>query len=135
MNSTPLFGPSRDLDTPKKNLRTKPSPIALWRPEIVLPERPLAHRSIVLSGEPTVRPEATRVQLDSTRTMLSALAEKRETLRVRAALAEARVRDAVTDRERVSAVFETYRVESALDDVLTGTMKQLTSLMKDRGLR
>jgi len=135
MNSTPLFGPSRDLDTPKKNLRTKPSPIALWRPEIVLPERPLAHRSIVLSGEPTVRPEATRVQLDSTRTMLSALAEKRETLRVRAALAEARVRDAVTDQERVSAVFETYRVESALDDVLTGTMKQLTSLMKDRGLR
>ena len=135
MNSTPLFGPSRDLDTPKKNLRTKPSPIALWRPEIVLPERPLAHRSIVLSGEPTVRPEATRVQLDSTRTMLSALAEKRETLRVRAALAEARVRDAVTDQERVSAVFETYRVESALDDVLTGTMKQLTSMMKDRGLR
>ena len=135
MNSTPLFGPSRDLDTPKKNLRTKPSPIALWRPEIVLPERPLAHRSIVLSGEPTVRPEATRVQLDSTRTMLSALAEKRETLRVRAALAEARVRDAVSDQERVSAVFETYRVESALDDVLTGTMKQLTSLMKDRGLR
>ena len=135
MNSTPLFGPSRDLDTPKKNLRTKPSPIALWRPEIVLPERPLAHRSIVLSGEPTVRPEATRVQLDSTRTMLSALAEKRETLRARAALAEARVRDAVTDQERVSAVFETYRVESALDDVLTGTMKQLTSLMKDRGLR
>ena len=135
MNSTPLFGPSRDLDTPKKNLRTKPSPIALWRPEIVLPERPLAHRSIVLSGEPTVRPEATRVQLDSTRTMLSALAEKRETLRARAALAEARVRDAVTDQERVSAVLETYRVESALDDVLTGTMKQLTSLMKDRGLR
>ncbi len=134
--NTPLFGPSRDLDTlPKKNLRTKPSPIALWRPEIVLPERPIAHRSIVISGEPTVRPEATRVQLDGTRTMLSALAEKRETLRARAVLAEARARDAVTDQERVSAVFETYRVESALDDVLTGTMKQLTSLMKDRGLR
>jgi len=135
MNSTPLFGPSRDLDTPKKNLRTKPSPIALWRPEIVLPERPIAHRSIVISGEPTLRPEATRIQLDGTRTMLSALAEKRETLRARAAVAEARVREAVTDQERVSAVFETYRVESALDDVLTGTMKQLTSLMKDRGLR
>ena len=135
MNSTPLFGPSRDLDTPKKNLRTKPSPIALWRPEIVLPERPIAHRSLVISGEPTVRPEATRIQLDGTRTMLSALAEKRETLRARAVVAETRVREAVTDQERVSAVFETYRVESALDDVLTGTMKQLTSLMKDRGLR
>jgi hypothetical protein len=135
MNSTPLFGPSRDLDTPKKNLRTKPSPIALWRPDIVLPERPIAHRSIVISGEPTVRPEATRIQLDGTRTMLSALAEKRETLRARAAVAETRVREAVTDQDRVSAVFEAYRVESALDDVLTGTMKQLTSLMKDRGLR
>ena len=38
-------------------------------------------------------------------------------------------------RKQVSAVFEAYRVESALDDVLTGTMKQLASLMKDRGLR
>jgi hypothetical protein len=32
-------------------------------------------------------------------------------------------------------MFETYRVESALDDVLTGTATQLASLMKDRGLR
>ena len=135
MNNTSLSGPSRELDTPKKSLRTTPSPIALWRPEIVLPERPLAHRSIVMAGEPTLRPEATRVQLDGTRTVLEALAQKREVLRARAAQAEARVRDAATDQERVSAVFETYRVESALDDVLTGTVKQLTSLMKDRGLR
>ena len=49
--------------------------------------------------------------------------------------AATRVREAATERERVSAMFETYRVESALDDVLTGTMKQLASLMKDRGLR
>jgi len=133
--NTPLSGPSRDLDTPRKNLRTRPSPIALWRPEIVLPERPIAHRSIVTVGEPTLRPEATRAQLDGTRTLLAALAQKREALSARAAQAEARVREAATERERVSAVFETYRVESALDDVLTGTMKQLASLMKDRGLR
>jgi hypothetical protein len=130
-----LSPPSRDLDTPKKSLRTKPSPIALWQPEIVLPERPIAHRSIVTVGEPTLRPEATRAQLDGTRSVLAALAQKREALTARAAQAEARVRDAATDQERVSAVFETYRVESALDDVLTGTMKQLASLMKDRGLR
>jgi chorismate mutase len=133
--NNPLSGPARDLDTPKKNFRTKPSPIALWRPEIVLPERPIAHRSIVTVGEPTLRPEATRAQLDGTRTVLAALAEKREALSARAAQAEARVREAVTDQERVSAVFETYRVDSVLDDVLTGTMKQLASLMKDRGLR
>ena len=134
MNQT-LSGLSRDLDTPKKNLRTSPSPISLWRPEIVLPERPIAHRSIVTVGEPALRPEAARATLDGTRTVLAALAEKRERLHVRAAEAEARVRDAVTDQQRVSAMFETYRVESALDDVLTGTMKQLASLMKDRGLR
>jgi chorismate mutase len=130
-----LSGLSRDLDTPKKNLRTRPSPIALWRPEIVLPERPIAHRAIVTVGEPTLRPEATRAQLDGTRTLLAALAHKREALGARAAQAEARVRQAATDQERVSAMFETYRVESALDDVLTGTAKQLASLMKDRGLR
>jgi hypothetical protein len=45
------------------------------------------------------------------------------------------VREAVTEQQRVSAMFETYRVESALDDVLTQTSKQLASLMKDRGLR
>jgi hypothetical protein len=133
--NTPLSGPARDLDTPKKNLKTKPSPIALWRPEIVLPERPIAHRSIVTVGEPALRPEAARAQLDDTRNVLAALAEKRQALSARAAGAEARVREAATERERVAAMFETYRVESALDHVLTGTMKQLTSLMKDRGLR
>ena len=130
-----LSGPSRGVDTPKKNLRTRPSPIELWRPEIVLPERPIAHRPIVAVGEPALRPEATRAQLDSTRSLLASLAEKREVLTARAAEAELRVRQAATDRERVSAMFETYRVESALDNVLTGTMKQLASMMKDRGLR
>jgi chorismate mutase len=133
--SNPLSDPVRDLATPKKNLRTPPSPITLWRPDIVLPERPIAYRPIIIPGEPAVRPEATRAQLDSTRTALAALAEKREALSTRAAQAEARVRDAATDQERVTAVLETYRVESALDDVLTGTMKELASLMKARGLR
>jgi hypothetical protein len=133
--NNPLSGPARDLDPPKRNLRTRPSPITLWRPEIVLPERPIAHRPIVLLGEPTLRPEATRAQLDSTRTALDTLADKRDVLSLRAAQAQARVRDAASDQERVTAMFETYRVESALDDVLTGTMRELTSLMKARGLR
>jgi hypothetical protein len=133
--NNPLPGLARDLDTPKKNLRTRPSPITLWRPEIVLPERPIGYRPIVLLGEPTLRPDATQAQLDSTRTALDALADKRDALSLRAAHAQARVRDAATDQERVTAMFETYRVESALDDVLTGTMRELTSLMKARGLR
>jgi len=134
--NTPLSGPSPSLDAPKKNLRTRPSPIALWRPEIVLAERPaIAHRPLVTPGDPEVRPEATRAQLDGTRMLLTGFARRREALSLRAATADVRVREAASDRERVSAVFEAYRVESALDDVLTGTMKQLTSLMKDRGLR
>ena len=134
MNNS-LSGPARDLDAPKKNLRSRPSPIELWRPEILLPERPIAHRAIVTAGDPAFRPEAMRAQLDSTRTLLAGLADKREVLRLRAAEAESRVRQAGSDRERVAAVLEAYRVESTLDDVLTGTMKQLTSLMKHRGLR
>jgi hypothetical protein len=133
--SDPLSGPRRDIDGPKTNLRTRPSPIELWRPQIVLPERPIAHRSIVVPGEPGLRPEATRAQLDTTRSLLAGLADQREALRVRASEADARVRAAATDRERVSAMFETYRVESALDEVLTGTMRELTSLMRHRGLR
>jgi hypothetical protein len=134
--NTPLSGPTRSLDQPKKNLKTKPSPIALWRPEIVLAEPPaIAHRPLLTPGDPERRPDATRAQLDGTRTLLTGFAQQREALSHRAAIAEARVRQAATDRERVTAVFEAYRVDSALDDVLTGTMKQLTSLMKDRGLR
>ena len=51
------------------------------------------------AGEPALRPEAARVQLDNTRALLAALAEKREALRVRASDAEAQVREAATDRE------------------------------------
>jgi hypothetical protein len=131
----PVSGPARDLDTRTKPLRTRPSAITLWRPEIVLPEPPVGYRSIVMPGEPRRRPDATRAQLDGTRTLLAALAEKRQSLSTRAAHAEARVREAATDQERVTAMLETYRVESALDDVLTGTMHELASLMKERGLR
>ena len=126
---------SSGFEAPKKTLRTRPSPIELWRPDIVLPERTAPHRPIIIAGEPNVRPEAACAQLESTRTILAGLAGKREALRMRAHEAETRVRQAATDRERVSAMFETYRVESALDDVLTGTMNELTSLMKHRGLR
>ena len=133
--NNPLFGPAKTVDTPKKNLRTRPSAIALWQPDIIVPERTLVHRPLVIEGEPSLRPDATRAQLDETRLLLASLADRRAALGRRVAAADARAREASTDRERVSAVFESYRAQSALDDVLTGTMKQLTSLMKDRGLR
>ena len=134
MNNS-LFGPSKSVDTPKKNLRTRPSAIELWQPDIIVPERSLVHRPLVTSGEPSLRPDATRAQVDETRTLLASLSGRRAALGRRVAAAEARAREASSDRERVSAVFESYRAQSELDHVLTGTMKQLTSLMKDRGLR
>jgi chorismate mutase len=128
--SNPLFGPSKTVDTPKKNFRTRPSAIALWQPDIVVPERTIVRRPLVIAGEPSLRPDATRAQIDETRTLLASLAA----LGRRVAAADARAREASSDRERVSAVFESYRAQSELDNVLTGTMKQLASLMKDRGL-
>ena len=133
--TNPLFGPSASVDTPKKKLRTQPSAIALWQPDIVVPDRTIVHRPLVIAGDPPRRPEAARAQVDEARALLASLATRREALSRRVAAGEARAREAANDRERVSAVFETYRAQSALDDVLTGTMKQLTSLMKDRGLR
>jgi chorismate mutase len=132
--SNPLFGPSKTVDTPKKNFRTRPSAIALWQPDIVVPERTIVRRPLVIAGEPSLRPDATRAQIDETRTLLASLADRRAALGRRVAAADARAREASSDRERVSAVFESYRAQSELDNVLTGTMKQLTSLMKDRGL-
>jgi chorismate mutase len=133
--NNPLVGPGKSVDTPKKNLRTRPSAIALWQPDIVVPDRTIVHRPILTAGEPSLRPEATRAQVDETRLLLASLAERRAALGRRVAAADVRAREASSDRERVSAVFESYRAQSELDDVLTGTMKQLTTLMKDRGLR
>ena len=109
--------------------------IALWRPEIITPPPVTRASSRVLIAEPGLRPEAMRAQMDAARSALASLAEAREVLRARADAAEARAVTATTERERVAAMFDTYRVKTALDDILRTTFQRVSGLMEERGLR
>ena len=125
-----------ELGTPKRKIKTAPA-VSLWRPEIVLADsidaaRP--RRAVVLA-EPAVRPDALRTQLGAARSLLASLGGARETLGTAAAEARARVADAGSERDRVSATFAAYRAEAALDDVLTGAWRRVSALMEERGLR
>ena len=111
--------------------------VVLWRPEVVLaglvtrPDR----RPAVTLAEPHQRPESVRARVDAARTTLASFAEKRELLTSRMTVAQERARGAQTERERVSATIDAYRLEVALDDVLAATSTQVSMLMKERGLR
>ncbi|MBI1846825.1 MAG: hypothetical protein HYR86_07615 [Candidatus Rokubacteria bacterium] len=93
-----------------------------------------ASRPAVTLGEPRLRPEAIRAHIEATRSVIRSLDEARVALSAHAAAAERRAAEAESDCERVGAVLETYRVEGALDDVLRGTLRQVTALMEARGL-
>ncbi|OLC15858.1 MAG: hypothetical protein AUH29_06605 [Candidatus Rokubacteria bacterium 13_1_40CM_69_27] len=122
---------------PQQSLRPRASGITLWRPEIVLAETmtPGAWRPRVLIAEPALRPEAVKAQIEATGSALGSLAEARRILTSRAAASEARAMEVDSDRERVAAMIEAYRVKTALDDILRGTLRQVTALMEERGLR
>ncbi|MGH7390434.1 MAG: hypothetical protein ACREM3_13395 [Candidatus Rokuibacteriota bacterium] len=127
---------SMSLDAPVDSLDPRPSGITLWRPEIVLPEGVvLTERLRVTIAEPAQRPEAVRAQMDATRSLLTSLAEARATLADRATASEARALGAGSERNRVAAMIETYRVKTALEDVLHGTIRQMSALMGERGRR
>jgi hypothetical protein len=127
--------PTSILDSPAR-IKPRPSGLTLWRPEIVLPDGVvMPDRARVTIAEPAQRPEAVRAQIDATRSLLSSLAEAREMLGGRAAASEAQVLGAGSERERVAAMIETYRVKTALEDVLHGTMREMSALMGERGRR
>jgi hypothetical protein len=117
-------------------IKPRPSGVTLWQPEIVVPEGVvMAQRPRVTIAEPAQRPDAVRAQIDATRSLLSSLADARQVLAGRAAAAEAQELDAGSERERVAAMIETYRVKSVLEDVLQGTLRQMNALMGERGRR
>lgn len=126
------------LDPLRRPLVRRPSPgVTLWRPDIVLASAVLPSPSaaaVTLAG-PSLRPEAVRSQLGNTRTVLNALAVARQALDAEAATARGRGEQATTPRARVAAAIETYRAEAALDEVLTRTMREVKTLMEERGLR
>ena len=85
-------------------------------------------------AEPLHRPESVKARLDAARTMLAQLDEARQTLTAHAAALEAQAALARSERERVSAAIDTYRVEAAFDEVLAATSSRVSALMKERGL-
>jgi hypothetical protein len=125
------------LELPKRRIKLKESAVALWRPEIVLASKidPVLHSPVVTLGAPVLRPQAVRAQLGTVRSMVSGLTETRQALTASAAAARVRAEQAGTARERVSAAIAAYRAEASLDDVLTGTLREVTALMEERGLR
>jgi hypothetical protein len=124
-----------DLATPRRRLKTTPA-VALWRPDIVLATSITAPpRRTVTVADPAARPEALRTQLGTARSLLASLDGARQALGAAAGTAHTRAEEADSTRERVSATMAAYRAEAALDDVITGTWRQVSALMEARGLR
>jgi len=120
----------------RRRLEKRPA-IAPWHPDIVLATTISSAfpRPAVVVAEPGARPEAVGVWLGNARDVLAALAEARETLTAAATEAQRRAAGAASTRERVEATIAAYRAEAALDGVLTGTWRQVSALMEERGLR
>jgi hypothetical protein len=125
------------LEAPQQLLKPRTSGLTLWRPEIVLARNITARpaRPVVLLGEPALRPEAVQAQMVATRSALHALAEARALLDGEAGSGRARIEAAETEREHVAAVIETYRVKRTVDDALRTTLRQVSALMEERGIR
>lgn len=137
MNAQRSRSRTSGLELPKRRIKLNESAVALWRPEIVLASKidPVAHSPVVILGAPALRPQAVRAQIGTVRSMMSGLTETRQALAASAAAARVRAAQAGTARERVSAAMAAYRAEASLDDVLTGTLREVTALMEERGLR
>ena len=128
----------QEIETPKRALKPPFSGITLWRPDLVLADRAQRvspPRQLVMPGEPVFRPEAVRAQGDAAKALLRAFTEAHETFEAQAARAEARGPGALSERARVFAAMETYRVKAEMDDVLKGTMRKMTALMEGRSVR
>lgn len=125
------------LELPKRRVKVQPSAVALWRPEIVLASKIdlESHRPAVTLGMPALRPEAVHARLSTVRSLVSGLTEARQALGATTVAAHARADRSSTASQRVSAAMAAYRAEASLDSVLTGTLREVTALMEERGLR
>ncbi|HEV8615791.1 MAG TPA: hypothetical protein VGU22_09895 [Methylomirabilota bacterium] len=128
---------SSSLDLPRRRLKTLGTGVTLWRPQIVLATAidPVAPTAPVALAGPALRPEAVQTRATAARSRLGSLNDARQTLGARLVTARARVEQAASMRERVEATMHAYRVERSLDNVLTGTLREVTAMMEERGLR
>ena len=126
------------LDTPKSSLKPPSSGVTLWNPDLVLADRKQRvspPRRLVMPGEPAFRPDAVRAQVDAATALLRSFSHAHETLDAEVSRAEARARTGTSERERVSATIETYRLKAEMDDMLRGTMRKMTALIEGRSVR
>ena len=111
-----------------------PSPaVVLWEPKIVIANRveePIRRSRVALAAAAT-DPAASGPRVD---TAILSLADASASLAAHALDARARATEAESARERVTAAMAAYRLEASFDQVLTGTYRQVTALMQERGL-
>jgi hypothetical protein len=133
MNDSRRRRPS--VETQQRRQKLPGSGIELWRPDIQLADTtPIVHEPTIFLAGPADHPLAVEARLHVTHSVLGAFAQARHALDAEAAAAHARARAARSQRELVSATLETYRIDAALDDVLAGTLRQVSALMEERGL-
>ena len=111
--------------------------VTLWRPDVILASVVAGAdpRPRVQVAEPHHRPESVRARFETARSILGSLADARQSLTAQMTEAQERAQAEPTERGRVSATIKAYRLEAALDEVLTTTSTQVSLLMKERGLR
>jgi hypothetical protein len=125
-----------DLAASTPSRSSRPSGIALWRPEIVSPPGlTTPERHAIVIAEPALRPEAVRVQVEVSRTALARLAETQAVLDARAEALHTQGHGTGTERERVAAILETYRIKSALDEALRAAARRAGVVKEERGRR
>jgi hypothetical protein len=136
VNTKPLRTRKR-IETASSPIKAPTRSVVLWSPAVVLSNTVpgITSPKVLGSAEPALRPQAAKPRLEATRSILTTFNEARGALGTRAADAQALARHATSERDRVTAAMETYRVEAALDTLLTGTFRQITALMEERGLR
>jgi hypothetical protein len=123
--------PRRAADQPRVK---SPAPeVMLWRPSIVLASRieTPARRKPVTLAAPTAQPESGEERIVGS---ILSLADTGAMLAARATETRARVAQADSERERVSAAMAAYRLEASFDQALTGAYRRVTALMEERGL-
>ncbi|HEY3100575.1 MAG TPA: hypothetical protein VGL14_16805 [Methylomirabilota bacterium] len=111
-----------------------PAPeVVLWRPSIVLASRieTPARRKPVTLAAPTAQPESGEERIVGS---ILSLADTGAMLAARATETRARVAQADSERDRVSAAMAAYQLEASFDQALTGAYRRVTALMEERGL-
>ena len=128
----------REMKKPRRaadqsRVKAPTSEVILWKPSIVLASRveTPARRKPVILAAPTAHPESGETRIVGS---IFSLADTGAMLAARAAEARARTAEADSERDRVSAAMEAYRLEASFDQALTGAYRKVTALMEERGL-